>query len=130
MKILPQYRVPVYITGNPSATTTAALAPLVRASEIHIVNELPKLDSPVAVVEPHRIMLKVELDVAAERERLKKEVARLEGEIVKAKGKLANASFVDRAPAKVVEQERARLTGFEATLGKLQQQLDKLSGRG
>jgi valyl-tRNA synthetase len=128
MKVPPHSRAPVYMTGNPGATTTAALAPLVRASEIHIVNELPVLDLPVAVVEPHRIMLKVELDVAAERERLKKEVARLEGEIVKAKGKLANASFVDRAPAKVVEQERGRLAEFASTVTKLREQLGKLSG--
>ena len=126
MKVPPHSRVPVYMTGNPGETTTAALAPLVRASDIHIVNELPKLDLPVAVVEPHRIMLKVELDVAAERERLKKEVARLEGEIVKARGKLANASFVDRAPAKVVAQERDRLAEFASTVAKLREQLGKL----
>ena len=42
--------------------------------------------------------------------------ATLEGEIARAKAKLSNASFVDRAPPKVVEQERARLAGFEATL--------------
>jgi len=130
MKVPPHGRVPVYMTGNPGETTTSALAPLVRASDIHIVNELPKLDLPVAVVEPYRIMLKVELDVAAERERLKKEVARLEGEIVKAKGKLANASFVDRAPAKVVEQERGRLADFASTATKLREQLGKLSGTG
>ena len=129
MKVLPQYRVPVYMTGNPSAATTAALAPLVRASEIHIVNELPKLDSPVAVVGPHHVMLEIKVDAAAEIERIKKEIARLEGEIVKAHAKLGNASFVDRAPAKVVEQERARLTGFEATLAKLRPQLDKLAAR-
>jgi valyl-tRNA synthetase len=52
---------------------------------------------------------------------------RLEGEIVKAKAKLGNASFVERAPAKVVEQERERLAGFEATLVKLKQQLEKLA---
>jgi len=129
MKVLPQYRVPVYMTGNPSAATTAALAPLVRASEIHIVNELPKLDSPVAVVGPHHVMLEIKVDAAVEIERIKKEIARLEGEIVKAHAKLGNASFVDRAPAKVVEQERARLTGFEATLAKLRPQLDKLAAR-
>jgi len=71
----------------------------------------------------------VEVDLTAEKERLKKEIARLEGEIAKTHGKLGNAAFVGRAPAKVVEQERARLAGFEATLAKLRPQLDKLAAR-
>jgi len=70
----------------------------------------------------------VEIDVAAERERLGKEIARLEGEIAKAEGKLGNASFVDRAPAAVVQQERDRLAGFKATVEKLKPQLVKLGG--
>ena len=89
----------------------------------------PTSDAPVAVAGPHRLMPHIEIDPAAEKERLKKEIARLEGEIVKANAKLGNASFVDRAPPKVVEQERARLAGFEATLAKLRPQLDKLVSR-
>ena len=42
---------------------------------------------------------------------------------------MSNASFVERAPAVVVEQEKARLAGFEATLEKLRPQLDKLAAR-
>jgi valyl-tRNA synthetase len=71
-------------------------------------------------------MLYKEVDPVAEKERLSKETARLEGEIVKARAKLGNASFVERAPAKVVEQERERLAGFEATLAKMKQQLERL----
>jgi valyl-tRNA synthetase len=54
---------------------------------------------------------------------------RIEGEIAKARTKLGNASFVERAPANVVAQERERLAGFEATLAKLKTQLEKLSAK-
>ncbi len=64
--------------------------------------------------------------MAAERERLYKEITRLSGEISKAQGKLANASFVERAPAQVVEQERKRLDDFCTMLMQLQVQRTKL----
>jgi valyl-tRNA synthetase len=68
-------------------------------------------------------MLHVEVDPAEERARVQKENTRVEGEIAKANTQLANPSFVERAPPKVVEQMRARLAGFESTLAKLKQQL-------
>ncbi len=130
VKLAPKDRVPFYMTGQPAATTAIAMATLARASEIRVVENLPESDSPLAVAGPHRLMPHIEVDPVAEQERLKKEVARLEGEIAKAQVKLGNALFVDRAPAKVVEQERARLAGYEATLAKLRPQLDKLAARG
>ena len=71
-------------------------------------------------------MLKVEIDVAAERERLDKEITRLKSEVARAQAKLGNAGFVDRAPAAVVEQERNRMKGFGATLAQLEAQRSKL----
>ena len=125
MKLTSQ-RVPVYITAGPSATALSAVEALVRPSAIHAVAALPASDSPVAVVGAHRVMLHVEVDPAAERERLSKETTRLETEIHKAKEKLANPSFVDKAPAKVVDEHRTRLAAFEATLSKLREQLARL----
>jgi valyl-tRNA synthetase len=129
MKIAPGAKVPLEVTANPSATALRGLEALARPETIRCVTALSDSESPVAVVGPHRLMIHVEVDVPAEIARLEKEIARVEGEAVKCRAQLANASFVDRAPAKVVEQMRERLAGFEATLSKLQPQLAKLRGR-
>ena len=68
----------------------------------------------------------VEIDVEAEKARLSKEIARLECEIAKAQGKLSNESFVARAPAAVVEQEKARVADFTTTLERVKQQFQRL----
>jgi valyl-tRNA synthetase len=129
LKLQPQHQASFHVTGNPSETAIRAFAALVRQSKLHVVDELPASDSPVAVVGPHRLMLEIKVDVAAEIARIGKEIGSVEGEIAKCKAKLENRSFVERAPPNVVQQERERLSGFEATLGKLRQQLAKLQGR-
>src|SRR6185503_4487582 len=124
-KIPPGERVPLYATALPGPATVAAVIALARLSTFEKHDPLPDSNAPTAMVGDARLMLYKEVDPAAERARLSKEITRLEGEIAKAKAKLGNASFVERAPANVVEQERKRLADFEATLAKLKDQLRK-----
>jgi valyl-tRNA synthetase len=131
MALSPAQKVPLIATGDRATLTQFApyLVPLVKLSEVRIVDALPPGDAPVSIVGEYRLMLHIEIDVAAERERIAKDIARHEGEIAKVKAKLANESFVARAPGAVVEQERTRLAGASATLDKLREQLGRLSGR-
>jgi valyl-tRNA synthetase len=113
------------ISGEPSTATASAVSTFMRSSQF--VRQLPTSDSPRKSAGDHVVMLSIKVDPAAERERLAKESKRLEGEIAKTKANLENTSFVERAPAKVVEQMRERLAGFEASLSKLKEQLQKLA---
>ena len=132
-KIPPGERVEFYATANPPvadvAATVAAISSLARLSSFQVRDPLPDHLSPTAVIGEARVMLHKPVDPAAEVERISKEISRLAAEIAKSGTKLANASFVERAPAKVVEQERKRLADHEAMLVKLQDQLRKLGPR-
>ena len=129
MGISPAQRTPLLIAGG--GDEIREFAPILQAlgklSEVQIVDDMPAdAVAPVAVVGETRLMLKVEIDVAAEKERLKKEIEKLEKQISIAQGKLSNEGFVARAPAAVVEQEKQRVAEFSATLDKLKPQLAKL----
>ncbi len=78
--------------------------------------------NPVAVTPLGEIFLTVAAaDRAGEQQRLDKEIARIETEARAVEEKLKNKSFVDRAPAAVVEEHRRRLKDFSAQLEKLKQ---------
>jgi valyl-tRNA synthetase len=131
MNLPPGERIPLYAVGDAEALERAYpyMKALARLADAKTVAALPDEDAPVAVVGETRLMLHVEIDVTAEIARLDKEAARLAGEIAKAEGKLGNASFVERAPAAVVGQERERLAAFRGTLTQVEAQAAKLRAK-
>jgi valyl-tRNA synthetase len=128
MGVSPASRVALVIDGGNAAIAPQLpyLTALARISESKFASPLPDANAPVAVTALGKWMLDIPIDVAAEKERISKEVARLTGEIAKANAKLGNASFVDKAPQAVVEQEKKRLGDFVAKLGELEGQLKRL----
>jgi valyl-tRNA synthetase len=130
MNIAPSQKLPLLAQGDAAQLRGFAphLMSLARLSEVLVVDELPAEDAPVSIVGDFKLMLKVEINVAAERERLSKEIARLDAETTKARAKLANESFVAKAPPVVVAQEQERLARFSATLEQMRAQLAKFGG--
>ena len=133
MGVSPAQRLPLYAVGDAGFLRGAApvLQSLAKLAEVRVFDDEAAWAqaagaAPVAVVGEARLCLFMEIDVAAEKVRLGKEAARLQGEIAKAQGKLGNEGFVARAPAAVIEQEKQRLADFGATLEKVTAQLARL----
>ncbi len=128
MNISPAQRVPLVARGEPAALARnqAYLSALAKLSDVDIVATLPEMGAPVQVVGTTELMLRVEIDVVAERARLGKEIERLTNEISKANAKLSNDNFVQRAPEAVVQQEKDRMAQFTETLEKVKEQFNKL----
>ncbi|HSV47558.1 MAG TPA: valine--tRNA ligase, partial [Ramlibacter sp.] len=133
MNVSPATRLPLYATGDTAFLSEAApaLQALAKLSEVRQFEDeaawaAAAQAAPVAVVGDARLCLFMEIDVAAEKARLGKEAARLEGELAKANGKLSNQAFVAKAPPAVIEQEHKRIAEFTATLGRLREQLQRL----
>ena len=103
---------------------------LVGAAEILLDSsyDAPK-GTPAAVTAVGEVYMPLEglIDVEAERVRLSKEITSIQIEVKKCEGKLGNASFVDRAPPEVVEQEKARLEEWKAKLIQLGEMLAALA---
>ncbi|MBT8515057.1 valine--tRNA ligase [Polynucleobacter paneuropaeus] len=133
MQVSPAQKVPLWICG-PEAflkQATPYLLALAKLSEVKIYQDEASMEkdaagAPMALVGELKLLLKIEVDVGAERIRLGKEIDRLANEIQKARSKLSNESFVARAPEEVVAQEKQRLTGFEQNHEKLVAQLERL----
>ena len=117
MNLPPATRVPMYIADAAPALHhhEAGIAALARLSEVRFVAQLPAEDAPVAILACAKLMLHVEMDKGAERMRAsRRKWIGSRARWRKAKAKLGNASFVERAPPAVVDLERKRLADFEA----------------
>jgi len=137
MNVSPATRLPLYVVAQTAGeaaflqSSAAVLQALAKLSEVKLFADEASWQAaaqaaPVAVVGDARVCLHMEVDVAAEKVRLGKEVARLEGEIAKASGKLSNEAFVAKAPPAVIDQERKRVADFSDTLNKVRDQLARL----
>jgi valyl-tRNA synthetase len=137
MNVSPGTRLPAFVVTDSAedaafiGETASVLQALARLGEVKLFADSAAWASaakaaPVAVVGATRLCLYMEIDVAAEKARLTKEAERLRTELAKANGKLANESFVSKAPPAVIEQERRRIADFTATLEKIQDQLRRL----
>ena len=100
---------------------------MARLTEAKLVEKLPEADdAPVAVCQNARLMLKVEIDKAAESARLGKEAEKLQKALDKLTAKLSKPGYTDKAPAHLVEKDRAELADLESKMAKVQSQLLKL----
>ncbi|MDL2058560.1 valine--tRNA ligase [Mesosutterella sp. AGMB02718] len=132
MLLAPSKRVPLAIQGPGDEAREIApyLKGLARLESVELVDSIDSINpgsiAPVSIVEDWHLMLVIKIDVAAERDRLAKEIARLEGEVRKCRAKLGNERFVSKAPAAIVQQEKTRLEDFSKALEKNREQLSKL----
>ena len=127
MGIAPNVKAPLLVEGSVPETLLKYLPALTRLTEAKTVDRLPENeDAPVAVCNGVRLMLKVEIDKAAETARLSKEAEKLQKALDKLNAKLGKPGYVDKAPAHLVEKDKAELAELADKMGKVKAALGKL----
>ena len=128
MGIAPNVKAPLFVEGGSELADLLKYLPaLTRLTEAKLVDKLPEAeDAPVAVCNGARLMLKVEVDKAAETARLTKEAEKLQKALDKLNAKLGKAGYVDKAPAHLVEKDKAELAELADKMGKVKAALAKL----
>ncbi|MCG9026823.1 valine--tRNA ligase [Laribacter hongkongensis] len=128
MNLGPSVKAPLFVEGPAAYADFLPYARLLgRLSDAAVVEKLPEADAPVAIAGEARLMLKVEIDKAAETARLTKEIGKAESDVEKLTAKLEKPGYVDKAPAQLVERDRAQLADLTDKLAKLKAQLLKLA---
>ena len=129
MGIAPNVKAPLFVEGSVPEALLKYLPALTRLTEAKTVDRLPESeDAPVAVCNGARLMLKVEIDKAAETARLSKEAEKLQKALDKLNAKLSKPGYTEKAPAHLVEKDKADLAELEDKMAKVQTQLAKLKG--
>ena len=128
MGLAPSVKAPLFVEGGKNLEALLKYVPMMaRLTEAKLVDKLPESeDAPVAVCQNARLMLKVEIDKAAETARLNKEAEKLQKALDKLNAKLGKPGYTDKAPAHLVEKDRAELAELEDKMAKVQVQLAKL----
>ena len=130
MGIAPNVKAPLFVEGSAELEGLLKYLPsLTRLTEAKLVDSLPEAeDAPVAVCNGARLMLKVEIDKAAETARLSKEAEKLQKALDKLNAKLSKPGYTEKAPAHLVEKDKADLAELTDKMGKVEGQLAKLRG--
>ena len=128
MGIQPNVKAPLFVeSADDLADYLKYLPMMTRLTEAQQVAALPESeDAPVAVCNGARLMLKVEIDKAAETARLSKEAEKLRKALDKLNAKLSKPGYTEKAPAHLVEKDKADLAELEDKMAKVQNQLAKL----
>ena len=128
MGIQPNVKAPLFVeSADDLADYLKYLPMMTRLTEAQQVTALPESeDAPVAVCNGARLMLKVEIDKAAETARLSKEAEKLQKALDKLNAKLSKPGYTEKAPAHLVEEDKADLAELEDKMAKVQTQLAKL----
>lgn len=128
MGIQPNVKAPLFVeSADDLADYLKYLPMMTRLTEAQQVATLPESeDAPVAVCNGARLMLKVEIDKATETARLSKEAEKLQKALDKLNAKLSKPGYTEKAPAHLVEKDKADLAELEDKMAKVQTQLSKL----
>lgn len=128
MGIQPNVKAPLFVESADDLEDYLKYLPMMtRLTEARQVAALPESeDAPVAVCNGARLMLKVEIDKAAETARLSKEAEKLQKALDKLNAKLSKPGYTEKAPAHLVKKDKADLAELEDKMAKVQTQLAKL----
>ena len=100
------------------------------ASDLTLINSVAEVDgktvSSVTEIAQIYVPLGELVDIEKEKARLQAEIERIDGEIERAESKLNNQNFVSRAPQKLVDAEREKVSKYQAMKAKCQAQLESL----